>query len=137
MPSRLVSQRAATAVPSVGRSQSRFQMKFNRVIRSVCLAGAFAALCVILSAVGALITLAAGVISLAVMSRRDSSGAAGFSEYPLWLLCIISFGAATLVLSPLADLPAVWIALCILSPLLGTMIYTVERATSRPTPHAR
>ena len=112
-------------------------MKFNRAVRSVCLAGAFAALCVMASVIGALITLAAGVIGLAVVSRRDSPEAPGFSEYLQWLLCTISFVAMTLVLSPLAGLPAVWLALCILSPLFGTMIYAVERALSRTTPHAR
>ena len=112
-------------------------MKFNRVVRCVLLAGAFAALCVMASVVGALITLAAGLIALAAVSRRDPSAASYFSEYLPWLLCTLSFVATTLVLSPFAALPAVVILLCILSPLFGTIIYAVERAISRPTSPAR
>lgn len=107
-------------------------MKFNRVFRFMFLAGVFATLCVMIS-VGVYITLAAGIIGLVVVSRRETLEASFLSEYLYWLLCIISFAVMTLALLPWAYFPAIGIAFCILSPLFGTIVYTVERSSSRPT----
>ena len=95
------------------------------------LAAFFAALCVFASVAGALITLAAGSIALMVVSRSDSFGKSGFSEYFSWLLCTFAFLVTTLVLSPFTAFAAVPLALCVLSPLFGTMIYVVERAVRK------
>ena len=103
-------------------------MKLKRLLRSSSVAGAFAALCVMFTFVGAIVALAAGFIGLVIVSRQDPSKDSGFAEYPWWIWCTISFITATLVFSPMADLPAVWIAICLLSPLFGTASYVVERA---------
>ncbi|REJ97021.1 MAG: hypothetical protein DWQ34_03070 [Planctomycetota bacterium] len=100
------------------------------------LAAFFAGLCVFWSLVGALITLAAGLIALMLVSRSGPSRKSEFSEYFPWLLCTVSFVVTTLLLSPFAELSGVTIALCLLSPLFGTMIYIVERAVSHRTGHS-
>ena len=103
-------------------------MRFKRILRCSCVAGTFAALGVLFGAIGAFAALAAGLIGLIVIARKNTSKDSGFGEYAWLMWCSLSFIVVTLVLSPMADLPAVWIALCLLSPLFGTASYVAERA---------
>ncbi len=101
-----------------------------RLLLCVSISGLVSAVCVLMSVTGVLMTLAAGVASLAVLSRETESDESMASEWPFWLVCTFSFLAMTLMLAPLAALPAVSLALCLFSPLLGGMIYAIERAFS-------
>jgi Na+/H+-translocating membrane pyrophosphatase len=111
-------------------------MMTNRIFRTVCLSVGVALLCAVAQIVGAIISLAAGIIGLSVLSRRESAGASFASEFSQWILCTVTFAVTTLLLSPLTNLLAISVAYCILSPLFGTMIMVIDRALGSAVSHA-
>lgn len=107
-------------------------MTLSRVTRSICIAGSLAAIGAVASTVGAILILVAGVASLAVVSRRTSSGSSEMTEFLPWLLCLFAFATVTLMMSPFVQVPAATISMCLLTPLFGTIAYIVERALVQP-----
>jgi hypothetical protein len=105
-------------------------MSLARGLRCLVLAALFATLCVFTAIVGGLITLAAGLLGLILMPPSESVPESGLSEYRPWILSVLFFAGTTMALAPFADLPPIPAALCLLSPLFGTMVYTVERSVS-------
>lgn len=106
-------------------------MKSKRAIRLTVLAGGTSAICLTFATVGAVLVLLAGLAGLVIVTRGNAIREPGFSEYPWWLFCVALFAGSTIILSSLAELPAVWMAFLALCPIFGTAIYSVEVAIFR------
>jgi len=99
-------------------------------------AAAFGVLCELTNFVGALTTLGIGVLVLINTPRNESVAESALAEYGAWLICVVGFAATAIAIAPLVGehgwptgglgFPTA-IALCIFSPLLGTIVYMVER----------
>jgi hypothetical protein len=104
-------------------------MSFKRALRCLIISAAFGALCEFTAVTGAIITLAVGLIALMRLPRDRTPTESSMSEFGAWSICVIGFAITTIALAPFI-FPlgvATALALCICSPLLGTMVYVVER----------
>jgi hypothetical protein len=100
----------------------------------ILVAAMFAAMCIFGKLVGRVGVLGLGVIAMAlskpVAADGKSSPSPKLRQFAPWLICIVLFGFFVLLFAPFADLPAVIVALLILAPLFGTMVYTASSAVS-------
>jgi len=99
----------------------------------ILVAATFAAACVFGEVVGCVAVLAFGIIALAVLKRGAAADIATWQSSELrqfapWVACILLFVCFVLLLAPFASLPAVVIALLVLSPLFGTMVFAASSA---------
>jgi hypothetical protein len=102
----------------------------------VFVAAAFAAVGVLGEVAGCVALLGVGIIALAVLhyDRAPSatpSAPPRLGPFVSWGLCILLFAVFVLLLSPLASLPATFLALLLLSPLFGTLVLLVSAALER------
>ena len=100
-------------------------MKYQ--VLAALVAAAFASACVLGEVVGCVAVLGLGIVALALLKRDGAASvlpthSAQFTQFAAWIACIILFACFVLLLAPFASLPAVIIALLILSPLFGTMV---------------
>lgn len=108
------------------------------VFRSALLAAAFAAICVAGEVLGCIVVLGLGMIALIVVDR-DQADRGEASRLPIlrqfipWAVCILLYAGFVLLWSPLASLPAVIIALLLLSPLFGTLVFVSSSAVASLT----
>jgi hypothetical protein len=101
--------------------------------KSTLVAAAFAAICVFGEVAGCLVLLVFGIIALVVV--RNGIAHKGkvlqswnVNAFVAWVLCVLVFACVVLLLAPFASLPAVGLALLILSPLFGTWAFVVSSA---------
>ena len=95
----------------------------------------FAAIGIFGEVVGCFVLLAVGIAALGVLhNRRTGELKHGKSSEPrrfvTWFVCVLFFAGFVVALAPFASLPAVIVALLVLSPLFGTMIMLVSQAMS-------
>ena len=104
-------------------------MSFKRALRCLFVAAAFGLLCEFTAVVGALIVLAAGILAFMRMSRYEHPVESWLPEYWAWLMCVVVFSLTAFALAPfIGEIGgSVALALCLCSPLLGTLVYIVER----------
>lgn len=110
-------------------------MTLSRALRCIMVAILFGALfeltvlCESAAFIGAVITLAIGLVALMCTPRAEKPGESFVADYLAWLLCVFVFAVTTIAIAALIGGLgwAAAIALCICSPLLGTMVYVVER----------
>ena len=99
----------------------------SSVVRGAVLGACIAAVCVVAPAFGVSATLIGGTIAVAVVARRAEKMTADL-PIRVWFACTLGFFVGTLLFAAFAELPAVWVALCICSPLLGTMVCAIDGA---------
>lgn len=100
----------------------------------VLVAVAFAAIGVFGEVWGCVALLGLGILSLIVLHRDRASDVASsqlprLSHFTPWGVCVVLFTCFVLLLAPLA-FPPVVIALLILSPLFGMLVFLVSSAVS-------
>jgi hypothetical protein len=116
-----------------GHASGRWlDLKMSPLVRGDVLGACIAAVCVVAPAVGVSATLIGGTIAVAVVARRGETTSPDLS-IRLWFACTLGFFVGTLLFAAFAELPAVWVALCICSPLLGTMVCAIDGALQSMT----
>ena len=105
------------------------------ISRSALLAAAFAAIGVLGEVAGCIFVLGLGILSLAVVhrdpsARTEASSLPALRQFLSWGACTFVYASCVLLLSPLASMPAVVIALLLLSPLFGTLVCLASSAVA-------
>lgn len=95
----------------------------------ILIAAMFAAMCIFGELVGCVGVLVLGLVAMALRKPVTTNGEPPkLRQFTPWLICIVLFGFFVLLFAPFADLPATVVALLILAPLFGTMVFIASSA---------
>ena len=111
-------------------------MMASRMAIRALVAAAFAAIGNIGEVPGCIVLLGLGIMALFVQHRSSAADGASLpelSQFIPWGICILLYAGFVVLLAPLASMPAVFIALLILSPFFGTLVLMVSSALIRLT----
>src|SRR5438445_330129 len=101
----------------------------------------FSECCTWAGVLGAILSVATGCLAMMVQPRRPGAPLpAGdhdpdLREFAPWFVCTGAFAASAAALAPLAELPAVTLALLLFSPVFGTMVFMIESALEAAIRH--